>query len=140
MTIQQHSGRKADTGSDDGGQSSFPPCAPPHSTSSHRRKRGGWGKWDYEEMRPVLHLPRLLRVGAPILQQDVLPMHFAGIEKTCNKPCSGCVNPRQCPWHAGAFFKAALFTMSNTAATSQKHLLKNVTSYLNTFPLTVYEF
>ena len=70
-------------------------------------------------------------------------MHLAGTERTCNKPYSGCVNPQQCQCmqkHREAFFKAALFMTSHTAATSQKHLLKNVASYLKTFPLTVYEF
>jgi len=60
MATQQCSGRKADTGSDDGGQSSFPASVPQHLTSSPRRKRGGWGKWGYKEMQPALHLPRLL--------------------------------------------------------------------------------
>lgn len=38
------------------------------------------------------------------------------------------------------FVKAALYTTSHAVATSQKYLLKNVTSYLKPCPLTVYEF
>lgn len=87
-----------------------------------------------QEMQLALHLPRLLWVGAPILQSGVFPLHLAGTQRTCNKPHSGCVSPRQCQYmqkHREAFFKAARFMTSHTAAIFQKHLPKNVTSYLN---------
>lgn len=42
--------------------------------------------------------------------------------------------------HRETFFKAALLVTTHRAATSQKHLLKNVTLSLKTFPLTEYEF
>lgn len=107
------------TRGEEGGPSSFPPSPPPAPEARNAL---------------ALHLPRLLWVGAPILQSGVFPLHFAGTQRTCNKPHSGCVSPRQCQYmqkHREAFFKAARFMTSHTAAIFQKHLLKNVTSYLN---------
>lgn len=90
-----------------------------------------------------LHLPRLPWVGAPVLQQAVLPMYVKALRGPAKSPVQvvwTLSNVRLPVFLHALFFKAALLMANCTVSTSQKYLLKNVTLHLKTLPLTAYEF